>query len=93
VSEDEQDKQSGAQQVDQELREEAAKAMEAAIASTKLKLQNKEVELATLHSPEDNEATRKTIAELKEIIPDLEQRVSLAKSSSVIQKLTLLAAY
>lgn len=74
--EEEQGKQSGSQQVDQELRDEAAKELEAAINSTKLKLQNKEVELATLHSPEDNDATRKQIAEVKDIISDMEQRVS-----------------
>lgn len=61
--------------------------MEAAISSTKLKLQNKEVELATLHSPEDNEATRKQIADVKDIIADMEQRVSLASylGSSIAQ--------
>lgn len=65
------------QQVDQELRDEAARELEAAIASTKLKLQNKEVELATVHSPEDNESTRRQIFEVKEIIADMEQRVRL----------------
>lgn len=64
-------------EVNQELRDEAAKELEAAIESTKLKLQNKEVELATLHSPEDNDISRKQITETKEIIADMEQRVSL----------------
>ncbi|CAK7234762.1 hypothetical protein SCUCBS95973_009044 [Sporothrix curviconia] len=63
------------QQVDQALRDEAATELEAAIASTKLKLQTKEVELATLHSPEDNDATRRQIAEVKDIISDMEQRL------------------
>lgn len=62
--------------MNQELRDEAAKELEAAIESTKLKLQNKEVELATLHSPEDNDISRKQITETKEIIADMEQRVS-----------------
>lgn len=75
TSEEENDK-SGPKPVDQSLRDEAAKELEAAIASTKLKLQSKEVELATLHSPEDNEATRKQIADVKEIITDMEGRVS-----------------
>lgn len=61
---------------DQEMRDEAANELEATIASTKLKLQNKEVELATLHNPEDNEITRAQIADVKEVIADLEQRVS-----------------
>lgn len=76
ITTSEEDKQKGEQQVDQALRDEAATELEAAIASTRLKLQNKEVELATLHSPEDNELTRKQIAEVKEIIADMEQRVS-----------------
>lgn len=65
-------------EVNQELRDEAVKEMEAAISSTKMKLQNKEVELATIHSPEDNEATRRAIANTKEVIADMEQRVSFA---------------
>lgn len=65
----------GPREVNQELRDEAAKELEAAINSTKLKLQNKEVELATLHSPEDNEISRKQITETKEIIADMEQRL------------------
>ena len=35
-----------------------------------------EVELATLHSPEDNDITRSQIADVKDMIADLEQRVS-----------------
>lgn len=66
---------STADQVDQALRDEAATELEAAIASTKLKLQNKEVELATLHSPEDNDLTRQQIGEVKEVIADMEQRL------------------
>ncbi|ORY59499.1 uncharacterized protein BCR38DRAFT_350804 [Pseudomassariella vexata] len=62
--------------VDQDMRDEAAAELEKAIASTKLKLQNKEVDLATVHAPEDNEITRKQIAEVKEIIADMEQRLN-----------------
>ncbi len=65
----------GAGVVDQALRDEAAEQLEKAIASTKLKLQNKEVELATLHSPEDNELSRQQIADVKEVIADMEQRL------------------
>ncbi|EAQ85844.1 hypothetical protein CHGG_07097 [Chaetomium globosum CBS 148.51] len=61
--------------IDQGLRDEAASALEAAINSTKLKLQNKEVELTTLHNPDDNEATRRQIADVKEILADMEQRL------------------
>lgn len=62
--------------VDQGLRDEAAAELEKAIASTKLKLQNEEVDLATLHAPEENEDSRKKIAEVRDIIADMEQRVS-----------------
>lgn len=61
--------------VDQALRDEAAAELEAAINSTRLKLQNKEVELATLHSPDDNDATRRQIAEVKDVLADMEQRL------------------
>jgi len=66
--------------VDEAMREEAAKELEAAIASTKLKLQSKEVELASSFSPEDNEITTAQIAEVREIIADMEQRVSAPPS-------------
>jgi len=72
------DEQSGPQQVDQELRDEAARQLEAAIESTRLKLQTKEVELASVHSPDDNDVTRRQIAEVKDIIADMEQRVGPA---------------
>lgn len=62
--------------MDQGLRDEAAKQMELAIKSFRLKMQNKEVELATMASPEDNELARRSIAEMKELIGDMEQRVS-----------------
>ncbi|KAK3392065.1 hypothetical protein B0T20DRAFT_510424 [Sordaria brevicollis] len=65
----------GAGVVDQALRDEAAAELEAAIKSTKLKLQNKEVELASTHNPEDNDATRRQIADVKEVIADMEQRL------------------
>ncbi|KAF4457995.1 HAT1-interacting factor 1 [Fusarium austroafricanum] len=63
------------EEMDQDLRDEAVKEMELAIKSSKLKLQNKEVELATMASPEDNELARKSIQEMKEVIGDMEQRL------------------
>ncbi|KAK7398450.1 hypothetical protein QQX98_012174 [Neonectria punicea] len=63
------------EEMDQGLRDEAVKEMELAIKSSNLKLQNKEVELATMASPEDNELARKTITEMKEVIGDMEQRL------------------
>ncbi|SPQ21026.1 08098de6-c36e-4e40-89e3-1dd66b3bb765 [Thermothielavioides terrestris] len=71
--------------VDQALRDEAAAELEAAINSTKAKLQAKEVELATLHSPEDNEAARRQIADGKEAalgIPSAAGGLSSAASAA-----------
>jgi HAT1-interacting factor 1 len=76
VTTSDEDDKDGPKTVDQEMRDEAAAELEKAISSTKLKLQNEEVNLATLHAPEENELSRKKIAEVKEIIADMEQRVS-----------------
>lgn len=65
-------------QLDQSMRDEAAKEMEAAIASVKIKLQNKEVELASSFSPDDNSITIEQIKDAKEIIAEMEQRVRLS---------------
>lgn len=62
--------------LDQGMRDEAIKELELAIKSTKLKLANKEVELAETSSPDDNEVTRSQISEVKEIVADMEGRVS-----------------
>ncbi|KAI9736486.1 MAG: hypothetical protein M1818_005996 [Claussenomyces sp. TS43310] len=61
--------------VDEAMREEAAKELELAIKSTNLKLQSKEVELASTFSVDDNDITISQIAEVKEIIADMEQRL------------------
>ncbi|KAI8629850.1 hypothetical protein F5Y19DRAFT_61759 [Xylariaceae sp. FL1651] len=66
----------GAKTVDEHMRKEAAEELEKAIESTKLKLKNKEVDLAMMHVPEDNEETRRQITEVKEIIADMEQRLT-----------------
>ncbi|KAI0479853.1 hypothetical protein F4859DRAFT_477543 [Xylaria cf. heliscus] len=66
----------GSKTVDEAMRAEAAVELEKAIESTRLKLQNKEVELATSHAPEDNDETRRQIADVKEIIADMEQRLT-----------------
>ncbi|KAF7556097.1 hypothetical protein G7046_g6387 [Stylonectria norvegica] len=63
------------QEMDQSLRDEAVKEMELAIKSSNLKLQTKEVDLATMASPEDNDMARKAISEMKELIADMEQRL------------------
>ncbi|CCE31735.1 uncharacterized protein CPUR_05590 [Claviceps purpurea 20.1] len=63
------------EEMDQGLRDEAIKEMELAIKSFKLKMQNKEVEVATMASSEDNDITRKAITEMKELIADMEQRL------------------
>lgn len=61
--------------MDQGLRDEAVTEMELAIKSFKLKMQAKEVELATMASPEDNDLARAAISEMKEVVADMEQRV------------------
>ncbi|PHH73041.1 hypothetical protein CDD80_4088 [Ophiocordyceps camponoti-rufipedis] len=61
--------------MDTALRNEAIHEMELAIKSFRLKMQNEEVELATMASPEDNDAARKAIAEMKDIVADMETRL------------------
>jgi len=58
------------------MRAEAVTQLESAIESTKLKLHNKEVSLAETSSPDENDTTRTQIAEVKDILADMEQRVS-----------------
>ncbi|KAK6841587.1 hypothetical protein PG987_002447 [Apiospora arundinis] len=65
----------GPKALDEEMRNEAVSELEKAIASTRMKLQNEEVDLATIHAPEENEASRKRILEVKDIIADMEQRL------------------
>ncbi|KAI1183140.1 hypothetical protein F5B17DRAFT_443684 [Nemania serpens] len=64
------------QTVDESMRAEAAEELAKAIESSNLKLQNKEVELATSHAPEDNDETRRQITDIKEVIADMEQRLT-----------------
>ncbi|POR38107.1 NASP-like protein sim3 [Tolypocladium paradoxum] len=61
--------------MDQGLRDEAVMEMELAIKSFKLKMQAREVELATMASPEDNDLARAAISEMKEVVADMEQRL------------------
>ena len=70
--------------VDYSLRAEAAEQLEAAIAVLRAGLQAREVELATLHNPDDNEVTRKRIAESKELIADMEQRLVDLRAPPVV---------
>lgn len=84
VSKDEEGKETTTESeahLDQGLRDEAIKELELAIKSTKLKLTNKEVELAETSSPDDNEVTRAQIVEVKEIVADMENRVSLPEQT------------
>ncbi|TVY29559.1 NASP-related protein [Lachnellula hyalina] len=67
----------------QVLRDEAVKELEAALSSTKLKLQNKEVELASSSSPDDNDVTREQITEVKEIVAEMEGRLTELKSGPI----------
>ncbi|KAI0395435.1 hypothetical protein F5Y17DRAFT_423610 [Xylariaceae sp. FL0594] len=75
TSEDGDEAKAGPKTVDEDMRKEAAEELQKAIHSTKLKLQKKELDLATVHAPEDNDETRKQIVEIREIIADMEQRL------------------
>ncbi|KAL2205635.1 hypothetical protein CC79DRAFT_1343819 [Sarocladium strictum] len=72
--------------MDQGLRDEAVREMELAIKSFKLKMQNREVEVATMASPEDNDLLRKGIQEMKEVIADMEQRLVDLKADPIDAK-------
>lgn len=74
-SEEEAQKAGGQEAIDMALREESATQLEHAIRCTKLNLKNKEVELATVHAPEENEITRDRISEVKDVIAEMEQRL------------------
>ncbi|RDW91151.1 hypothetical protein BP5796_02316 [Coleophoma crateriformis] len=69
--------------VDKSMRDEATKELEAAIASTKLKLQSKEVELASSSNPDDNDITRSQIADVKEMVGEMEGRLAELKAAPV----------
>lgn len=62
--------------VDKPMRDEATKELEAAITSTKLKLQSKEIELASSSNPDDNDILRAQIVDVKEMVGEMEGRVS-----------------
>ncbi|KAL2758097.1 hypothetical protein ACRALDRAFT_1080073 [Sodiomyces alcalophilus JCM 7366] len=71
------------QAMDEKLREEAISEMEAAIASTKLKLQAKEVELAEMASPEENTATKAQISDVRDMIEDMEHRLEEMRKPAI----------
>lgn len=66
--------------LDQSLRDEAVKELEAAINSTKLRLQAKEVELASSADSDENEILRAQIIDVKEMVTEMEGRVSFLKT-------------
>ena len=73
--------------VDEDMREEAAKEMEAAIASCKLRIQKEKASLGVEPTePEGSnrpKATQADIDEVKEMVTDMEQRVSLPHSGKI----------
>ena len=73
-------------QVDEAMRKEASTHMEAAIESSKLRVEKESSKMISL-GPEDAEKKRKEIAEVKELIGDMEQRVGWKSHSwtSVIE--------
>lgn len=82
----------GADNLDEEMRAEAVKELELAIKSTKLKLHNQEVELAETQIAEDNDVTRHRIADVKSIVADMELRVRFTSFSLIfLPRLPLLS--
>ncbi|ROT41395.1 hypothetical protein SODALDRAFT_331115 [Sodiomyces alkalinus F11] len=71
------------QALDEDLREEAISEMEAAIASTKLKLQAKEVESAETANPEENTATKAQISDVRDMIEDMEHRLEEMRKPAI----------
>jgi HAT1-interacting factor 1 len=66
------------------LRDEAVDALESAIKSSKLKLQAMEVQLATSAAPDENEQTRAQIADVRDVISDMEDRVSGGRDGTAL---------
>lgn len=82
--------------IDESMREDAAKEMEAAIASCKLRIQNEEEKLGATTAGSNTDkpnTTQADIDEVKEMVLDMEQRVSLWQQGTwKYQKLTLTTA-
>lgn len=66
--------------IDEDLRNEAAREMEAAIASSKLRVSKEEAALASKPTAEERMKTEQDIADVKEMIEEMEQRVSVASN-------------
>ncbi|KAK2762817.1 hypothetical protein FQN54_000992 [Arachnomyces sp. PD_36] len=62
--------------IDEDMRKEAAKHMEAAVSSCKLRIANEETRVETGEVPEEGvPAAKKNIANVREIVADMEQRL------------------
>jgi len=72
--------------VDMELREEAAVEMEAAVTSLELRTKKEESELPNL-PVEKKEEQQKSIADAKEMIEEMKQRVSAHTSCSRVRSI------
>ena len=70
---------SGPVQIDEVMREDAAKEMEAAISSCKLRIQKEQAALKSKVEPDDSSSryvdVQEKIADVKELVKDMEQRV------------------
>ena len=79
--------------VDEAMREQAAKAMEAAIESCKLRISREEARLfsgsANVASPLDSKVTRESVDDVKDMVADMEQRVSVSEHFQCQSRLTL----
>ncbi|TQS38726.1 hypothetical protein Golomagni_00763 [Golovinomyces magnicellulatus] len=83
------DKEADSMELDMSLREEAVKEMEAAIKSTDLKLQAKEAELLKMDLPDDIETTQNQVAEVKEMLSELQTRLEELRGPPVDVKSVL----
>lgn len=79
------------QEMDQAMRDEAVKEMELAIKSFKLKLAAKQSEI-TAAGDNSTDIDRKAVVEMKEVIMDMEQRVSRHPFSTLIMSCTNIAS-
>ncbi|RKF71626.1 NASP-related protein sim3 [Golovinomyces cichoracearum] len=89
ADDDNEGREASSMELDMSLREEAVKEMEAAIKSTELKLQAKESELLKMDLPDDIEITQNQVAEVKDMLSELQTRLEELRGPPVDVKSVL----
>ncbi|RKF59338.1 NASP-related protein sim3 [Golovinomyces cichoracearum] len=89
ADDDNEGREASSMELDMSLREEAVKEMEAAIKSTELKLQAKEAELLKMDLPDDIEITQNQVAEVKDMLSELQTRLEELRGPPVDVKSVL----